>query len=44
MMRSQADGLAKSIGVSNFTIENLTDLIDLTYVPRWSIRSNCIRC
>jgi 2,5-diketo-D-gluconate reductase A len=32
MMRSQADGLAKSIGVSNFTIENLTDLIDLAYV------------
>src|SRR6478672_3478427 len=32
MMRSQADGLVKSIGVSNFTIENLTDLIDLTYV------------
>ena len=32
MMRSQADGLAKSIGVSNFTPENLTDLIDLTFV------------
>ena len=32
MMRSQADGLAKSIGVSNFTTENLTDLIDLTFV------------
>jgi diketogulonate reductase-like aldo/keto reductase len=32
MMRSQADGLTKSIGVSNFTAENLTDLIDLTFV------------
>ncbi len=32
MMRSQADGLAKSIGVCNFTAENLNDLIDLTYV------------
>ncbi len=32
MMRSRADGLAKSIGVCNFTTENLSDLIDLTYV------------
>ena len=32
MMRSQADGLTKSIGVCNFTEENLTDLIDLTFV------------
>ena len=32
MMTSQAQGLAKSIGVCNFTPENLTDLTDLTYV------------
>ena len=32
MMRSQADGLTKSIGVCNFTPENLTDLIDLSFV------------
>jgi 2,5-diketo-D-gluconate reductase A len=32
LMRLRADGLTKSIGVCNFTDENLTDLIDLTYV------------
>jgi len=32
MMRSRADGLTKSIGVCNFTEENLTDLVDLTFV------------
>jgi len=32
MMRSQADGLTKSIGVCNFTPENLSDLIDLSFV------------
>jgi len=32
MMRSQADGLTKSIGVCNFTPENLSDLIDLTFM------------
>ena len=32
MMRSRADGLTKSIGVSNFTPENLSDIIDLTFV------------
>ncbi|CAJ1584052.1 aldo/keto reductase [[Mycobacterium] wendilense] len=32
MMRSRADGLTRSIGVANFTPENLTDLMDLTYV------------
>jgi diketogulonate reductase-like aldo/keto reductase len=32
MMRSRADGLTKSIGVCNFTAENLTDLIDLSFV------------
>ncbi|AQA05998.1 2,5-didehydrogluconate reductase A [Mycobacterium sp. MS1601] len=31
MMRSQADGLAKSIGVCNFTAEHLSDIIDLTF-------------
>jgi 2,5-diketo-D-gluconate reductase A len=31
LMRLRADGLAKSTGVCNFTDENLTDLIDLTY-------------
>ena len=32
MMRSKADGLTKSIGVCNFTPENLSDLIDLAFV------------
>lgn len=32
MMRSREDGLTKSIGVSNFTPENLSDIIDLTFV------------
>lgn len=32
MMRLRADGLTKSIGVANFTAENLNDLIDLTFV------------
>lgn len=32
MMRLRADGLTKSIGVSNFTPENLNDLIELTFV------------
>ncbi|HEX5143888.1 MAG TPA: aldo/keto reductase [Mycobacterium sp.] len=32
LMRLRADGLTKSIGVCNFTEENLNDLIDLTYV------------
>lgn len=32
MLRSREDGLTKSIGVANFTPENLSDLIDLTYV------------
>lgn len=31
MMRSQADGLAKSIGVCNFGEEHLSDVIDLTF-------------
>lgn len=31
MMRSQADGLAKSIGVCNFTGEHLSNVIDLTF-------------
>jgi 2,5-diketo-D-gluconate reductase A len=31
MMRAQADGLAKSIGVCNFTAEHLGDIIDLTF-------------
>ena len=30
-MRSQADGLTKSIGVCNFTAEHLSDIIDLTF-------------
>jgi diketogulonate reductase-like aldo/keto reductase len=32
MLRSRADGLTKSIGVSNFTAENLADVIDLSFV------------
>ena len=32
LMRVQGDGLAKSIGVANFTPEDLSTIIDLTYV------------
>jgi len=32
MLRSREDGLTKSVGVSNFTPENLSDIIDLTFV------------
>lgn len=32
LMRIQGDGLAKSIGVANFTPEDLSTIIDLTYV------------
>jgi diketogulonate reductase-like aldo/keto reductase len=32
VMRSRQDGLIKSIGVANFTPENLSDIIDLSYV------------
>ena len=31
IMRSRQDGLIKSIGVANFTPENLSDIIDLSY-------------
>ena len=31
IMRSQADGLTKSIGVSNFTPEHLSNIIDLSF-------------
>ncbi len=31
IMRSQADGFAKSIGVSNFTPEHLSNIIDLSF-------------
>ncbi|HTY28837.1 MAG TPA: aldo/keto reductase [Mycobacterium sp.] len=31
LMRSQADGFAKSIGVSNFTPEHLSNIIDLSF-------------
>lgn len=31
LMRSQADGVAKSVGVSNFTAEHLSTIIDLTF-------------
>ena len=33
IMRSRQDGLIKSIGVANFTPENLSDIIDLSYFP-----------
>ncbi|MBB3604829.1 diketogulonate reductase-like aldo/keto reductase [Mycolicibacterium sp. BK556] len=33
IMRSRQDGLIKSIGVANFTAENLSDIIDLSYFP-----------
>jgi len=33
LMRSRQDGLTKSIGVANFTPENLSDIIDLSYFP-----------
>jgi 2,5-diketo-D-gluconate reductase A len=33
IMRSRQDGLTKSIGVANFTPENLSDIIDLSYFP-----------
>ncbi|MCX2930460.1 aldo/keto reductase [Mycobacterium sp. CVI_P3] len=33
MMRSRQDGLIRSIGVANFTPENLSDIIDLSYFP-----------
>ncbi|AKK27044.1 aldo/keto reductase [Mycobacterium sp. EPa45] len=33
IMRSRQDGLIKSIGVANFTPENLADIIDLSYFP-----------
>lgn len=33
VLRSRQDGLIKSIGVANFTGENLSDIIDLSYVP-----------
>jgi diketogulonate reductase-like aldo/keto reductase len=32
MLRSREDGLTKSVGVSNFTPEHLSDIIDLTFV------------
>jgi 2,5-diketo-D-gluconate reductase A len=32
ILKAREDGLVKSAGVANFTPENLTDLIDLTYV------------
>lgn len=32
MMKSRQDGHTRSIGVANFSAENLSDLIDLTYV------------
>lgn len=31
LMRTQADGVAKSVGVSNFTPEHLSTIIDLTF-------------
>ena len=33
IMRSRQDGVTKSIGVANFTPENLSDIIDLSYFP-----------
>ncbi|WP_431239535.1 aldo/keto reductase [Mycolicibacterium aichiense] len=33
IMRSRQDGLIKSIGVANFTPDNLSDIIDLSYFP-----------
>ncbi|WP_179475198.1 aldo/keto reductase [Mycolicibacterium vinylchloridicum] len=33
VMRSRQDGLIKSIGVANFSPENLSDIIDLSYFP-----------
>ncbi|WP_396931956.1 aldo/keto reductase [Mycolicibacterium sp.] len=33
IMRARQDGLIKSIGVANFTAENLSDIIDLSYFP-----------
>ncbi|MCV7176472.1 aldo/keto reductase [Mycolicibacterium sphagni] len=33
VMRSRQDGLIKSIGVSNFTAEHLSNIIDLSYFP-----------
>jgi len=33
IMRARQDGFAKSIGVANFTADNLSDIIDLSYFP-----------
>lgn len=44
MIQSRGEGHARSIGVSNFTAENIENLIDLTFVTPASTRSSCTRC